>query len=415
MMLGALADDFTGACDIAVAFRGAGLRVALIFDIDSDAPLPESDVAIVALKTRTLPPTEAVEKSLAALEWLRARGAERFFFKYCSTFDSTATGNIGPVADALSTALGATRPVFVPASPAHGRTQHLGHLFVGDKLLSESHMRHHPLTPMTESNVVALLQRQTPHSVGLVPTAVVRDGHRAVRASIDRLDADYAVVDAITDADLFGIGRAVVGDILTTGAAGLARGLGRALVEQRGSSFEADESAETLTARAIVLSGSCSARTLEQLDRLHSDGHPLFQLDALATPDSRELTDAALTWLRQQPESPAPVVYASLPPEELHHVQEELGVERSAAILEAALSAVARGAVEMGVDRIVVAGGESSGAVVTALGVANGNVGREEAEGVPWIHSTTPRVDLLLKSGNFGDADLLTRASRSSI
>ena len=422
MTLGAIADDFTGGTDVAVAFRRSGLRTVLLFGAPAaDEPLPPHDAVVVALKTRTIEPAEAVRQSVAAATWLRENGADQVYFKYCSTFDSRPTGNIGPVADALAALLGATRVVVAPSSPDHLRTQYMGTLFVDRAPLAESPMRHHPLTPMTDSSVPRLLEAQTSGGVALVDLRTVRAGAEQVRGAVDAAAAGgarYVVVDALTDDDLAEVGRAAVDDVLVTGAAGLAGGLGAARVAKLGlspvpskaSSRSAAE--DTTTVRAAVLAGSCSARTLEQVERMRSE-HPSFRLDAVATPDSQGLADAALAWYDAQPANgPAALIYSSIAPAELARAQQVLGVERASELLETGMGLVARGLVARGVSRLVIAGGETSGAVVTALDVRAAVMGEEAAPGVPWIYSTRPEpLELLLKSGNFGDPDLLVRSS----
>ena len=421
-MIGAIADDFTGGTDVAVAFRRAGLRTVVVFgDPTSAGDLPEHDALVVALKTRTIDADDAVRQSLDAAEWLRSRGADQLFFKFCSTFDSRPEGNIGPVADALADLLGAARAAVVPASPEHLRTQYLGHLFVDRVLLSDSPMRHHPLTPMTDSYIPRVLETQTERAVGLVDLRDVQRGRQHIRSLFDAAEAAgtrYVVVDAITDDDLVEIGFACLSDPLVTGAAGLAGGLGvarSATLRAQGAApvgpLDMDPIGDSLSA---VLAGSCSARTLEQIAHMQAD-HESFRLDPLVTPDSRELADAALAWVDARSGSSAPLIYSSLPPAELQRVQAALGVDGASLILETAMGYVAQGLVERGIRRIVVAGGETSGAVVTALNVAGGTIGEEVAPGVPWIYTTgeTP-IALLLKSGNFGEPGLLSRSVDAS-
>ncbi|MFI6906950.1 3-oxo-tetronate kinase [Nonomuraea sp. NPDC050394] len=417
-MIGAIADDVTGATDVAVALHRHGLRTLLFFDtpaaengLPTEAGSPAYDAVVIALKTRTAPRAQAVERSLAALDRLRAHGVGQVYFKYCSTFDSTPDGNIGPVLDALADALDAPLVAMTPSSPEHGRTQYLGHLFVGERLLSESHMRDHPLTPMTDSYLPRVLEAQSAHRAGVVPLAVVRGGPAAIEAHLAGLRREgvrYALMDAVEDADLVAAGRALGGPRLVAGAAGLAAGLARA----RTAIAPGDPPAHVPAGRAAVLAGSCSARTLEQVRAVIEHGRPAHRLDALAEPDPEALAANALAWYdAQRPEDGAPLIYSSLPPAGLHEVQRALGRERSAELLESALGRIASGLVERGVTRLVAAGGETSGAVVGALGVTGGVIGPEAARGVPWIF--TPSLTLLLKSGNFGEPGLLLDASRS--
>ena len=405
-MIGAIADDVTGATDVAVAFRRHGLRTRLDFGVPS-GDLRDVDAVVIALHTRMIEPAEAVAQSVAAWKWLRDNEIARTYVKYCSTFDSTPRGNIGPVLEALSEAIGARTVVTTPSSPEHGRTQYAGYLFVGDQLLADSHMRHHPVTPMTESHLPTLLRQQTRERIELVPLREVR--RKALSDRIERATARFLFVDALSDDDLAEIGRAVVDLPLTAGAAGLAGGLAAALAERiPGRPVEPVEA--VLAGRAAVLSGSCSARTLEQVDHLLAAGRPAYFLDVVAAPSGATLAASALAWYDALSGDAAPVIYSSVAPDRLRAIQDALGAARAAGILEDATGRIARGLVERGVTRVLAAGGETSGAVVAALGVDGGLVGAEAARGVPWIHAS--ELALLLKSGNFGEPDLLTRASR---
>lgn len=412
-MIGSIADDFTGATDVAVAFRRAGLCTVVLFGVPVRAlDLPPHDAVVVGLKTRTVEPADAVAQSLAAAEWLTQHGADQFYFKYCSTFDSRPDGNIGPVADALAARLGAGLVAMVPASPEHGRTQYLGHLFVGDQLLSESPMRHHPLTPMTDSFIPRVLRPQTSRSVRLVAHEVVSRGSEALAAEFARLREDsagYAVIDAIEPRDLAAIGTAVLDHVLIGGGAGLAARLGAALASTGRASAEALPEDPVGPVPAAVLAGSCSARTLEQVAAMRSS-HDSYFLDAAAVPDAAELARRALDWYDSKDRKAPPLIYSSVAPAQLRRVQATLGVEDASHVLEDAAGRIAEGLVARGVRRLVVAGGETSGAVVSALGVTGGVIGAEASPGVPWIYTPDASLALLLKSGNFGDPELLVRA-----
>ena len=421
-MIGAIADDFTGGTDVAVALRQGGLRTLIFFGApDAVEDLPEHDAIVIALKTRTVSPSDAVAQSLAAAEWLLAHGATQLFFKYCSTFDSKPEGNIGPVADALAALVGSRVTVAVPSSPEHLRTQYMGHLFVDRQRLDESPLRHHPLTPMTDSSVPRLLQAQTSCRVELLDLRDVRRGSIHLRQRLDALgDAQsYAVVDALTDDDLTEIGRACLHDPLLTGAAGLARGLAVAASEARTATLTALELGdEALPAPgpAAVLAGSCSARTLQQIDVLRTNGHPSFQLDALRTQDPSALAEDALRWFDTLDTVREPLFFSSLPPEELRVVQRALGTDTASGILETAMGLIAVGLRARGTARIIVAGGETSGAVVTTLGIQGAVIGAEIAPGVPWIHTVDEApISLLLKSGNFGDVGFLAEALEQNV
>ncbi|MGM0931116.1 MAG: 3-oxo-tetronate kinase [Actinomycetota bacterium] len=418
-LIGAIADDFTGATDVAVAFSKAGLRTVIYFGLPGSAvELPPSDAVVIALKSRTIEPSEATRQSLAAASWLTAHGAPRLFFKYCSTFDSTAAGNIGPVADALADFIDAPLTVVVPGSPVHQRRQFMGQLYVGQQLLHESPMKDHPLTPMTDSYIPRVLSSQTKRQVGLVDHRTVSRGAAVIAAGLEesRHRGDrYAVVDAIQDTDLDAIGAAVAEDPLITGAAGIARGVAAALARRpdRAGASGLQEVAPPEAGRSVVLAGSCSARTLEQIAAMERH-YPSHRLDALGNADPQALAEDALAWFDAlPPSSEGALIYSSLPPAELRAVQAALGTERASAILEEAAARIAEGLVRRDVQRLVVAGGETSGAVVSALDVPGGMIGPEADPGVPWIYpSSYPRCALLLKSGNFGDPDLFLRAVR---
>ncbi|HEY1531435.1 MAG TPA: 3-oxo-tetronate kinase [Galbitalea sp.] len=415
-MIGAIADDFTGGTDVAVAFRREGLRTLLYFGVpDANTVAPAADAAVVAIKSRMSTARDAVRESTAALEWLRANGAEQLYFKYCSTFDSTSRGNIGPVLDALSELVGSASVVQTPSSPEHFRTQYQGYLFVGEELLSDSHMRNHPVTPMHDSALRRLLGKQTSASVGVIPLATVRQGVDSIRKAIAKGESAgdrYLFADAIDRDDLLLIGRAVVDDLLVAGAAGLAGGLAAAIAESSTSLIGHNAQADDVSPHdaTVVLAGSCAARTLEQIAVMKDLGHPSLRLDPLALPDAAELSALAIRWYDGLPRGAAPLIYTSLEPEPLAEVQRKLGVAHSARILEDAIGMTASALVERGVNRIITAGGETSGAVVKALSITEGLIGPEEAPGVPWI-LTARGVSLLLKSGNFGANDLLATAS----
>ncbi|MFB6672115.1 3-oxo-tetronate kinase [Streptomyces sp. NPDC056390] len=411
--LGCIADDFTGGTDVAAALRRAGLRTTLVFGVpDADTELPaDCDATVVALKSRSTPAAEAVAESLATQKWLWSQGAVQVFFKYCSTFDSTAEGNIGPVTDALVEAAGARITVICPASPPNGRTVYQGHLFVHDQLLSDSPLRHHPLNPMTDASLRRLLTTQTPHRIGLIDHSTVQRGADAVREVLLALERDgvrHAVADALTDDDLAVIGAASLELPVVTGAAGLAEGLGRAYPTGTG----AVDVPVSRTGPAAVLAGSCSARTLEQIDRFSAAGLPAYHLDVRAAAAGQDVAADALAWYEAQDPATPVLLYASASPDDLADVQGELGVAAAGEQVESLLGALASRLVERGVRRLLVAGGETSGAVTTALGIRTVLVADEADPGVPWTYATTPsgHLALMLKSGNFGAPDLFLRA-----
>jgi uncharacterized protein YgbK (DUF1537 family) len=410
--IGCIADDFTGGTDVAAALRRSGMTVTLLFDVpDAGTDVPASDAVVIALKTRTVAPDVAVRQSLDALDWLRARQVERVYFKYCSTFDSTDDGNIGPVTDALLTALGESTTIICPASPEHGRTMYRGHLFVHDQLLSESSMRHHPLTPMTDPDIVAVLGRQAEGAVGRLSLLTVREGVEATGAAIKELRAagvQHVVTDAIDQSDLHTVAEASASLRLLTGGAGLAGALGEVVAD--GSDRPAARAELLPEGPSVVLAGSCSAATLAQVAKAAA-AMPAYRLDPAVTPDPTQLLDDATRWLEAHVSDGPVLVYSSAGPEDRERARAAMG-PRTAEILEDTLAALGSSAVRLGATRLVVAGGETSGAVVQALGVRSVVVESEADRGVPWCRTIDePAVALLLKSGNFGSEDLLLRAA----
>jgi uncharacterized protein YgbK (DUF1537 family) len=414
VLFGAIADDFTGATDLANTLVKAGMRTVQLLGVPrAGHPVPEADAVIVALKSRSCPAPEAVRLSLDALDWLRQAGARQFYFKYCSTFDSTPAGNIGPVADALCDALGVDFTVFNPAFPTNRRTVYQGYLFVGDVLLSESSMRHHPLTPMNDPSLVRVLQQQTPRRVGLVPAAVVGMGAAAVRQAFQRLRADgvrHAVLDTLDDGHLSTLGEACADLALVTGGSGMAMGLpGNYL---RAGLLVPGQAAglPRVGGHAAVIAGSCSAATQAQVAHM-SRTHETLAIDPLAAAAGQDVVGDALRWAQSRLSDRPILIYSTSAPEAVAAVQERLGREHAGTLVEEILSQVARGLVSRGVRRLVVAGGETSGAIVSALGVEGLAIGAEIDPGVPWTASLGPEpLALALKSGNFGTEDFFTKA-----
>ena len=415
-LLGCIADDFTGATDLASMLVKGGMRTVQVIGAPAatDAA-PDADAIVVALKSRTAPPAEAVADSLAALRWLQAAGCRQFFFKYCSTFDSTGRGNIGPVADALIAALGCGFALACPAFPANNRSVYQGHLFVGAALLSESGMEHHPLTPMTDANLVRVLSRQTDGTVGLVPFATVERGAVAIRDAMTALKEQgrrYAIVDAVSDAHLREIGGAAAAHPLLTGGSGVAMGLPENFRAAGLLTAPGDPAAlPSVAGHAAVLAGSCSRATLFQIATARAHV-PVLELDPLTTPDAAALARTALDWMDGKLGASPVVIAASAPPEKVAALQRQLGRDAAGALVEHTLAAIAEALVARGVRRLVVAGGETSGAVVTRLGVRSLRIGREIDPGVPWTYAEGSGAPLLLalKSGNFGAPDFFAKA-----
>jgi len=411
-VFGAIADDFTGATDLAGLLARSGhpvsLRIGVPEVLDEIAPFE-----VVALKSRTAPVDEAVADTLAALDWLQAAGAKRFFWKYCSTFDSTSQGNIGPVAEALMAQLDAAQTIYCPAFPENGRSIFMGNLFVGQQPLAESPMKGHPLTPMRDSNLMRLLSSQVTWPVGLADRLVVARGVDALRerlAALQDQGVAHVIVDAVADDDLRIIAEACRDMPLMTGGSAVAMPL-PALYEADGMLPPADASARIppLTAGQITLSGSCSAMTRAQVAEYRASAVSL-RLDPLEL--AKHGPGPALNWLAgQSPECPK-LIYATAEPEDVRKAQEVLGRDKAGAVVEETLAALAVKARDMDVRRFVIAGGETSGAVTQALGVTRLAIGPEIAPGVPWTFakSAGAQIALALKSGNFGQEDFFARA-----
>ncbi|MEO6408015.1 MAG: 3-oxo-tetronate kinase [Burkholderiaceae bacterium] len=415
MLLGCIADDFTGATDLANNLVRTGLRVVQTIGVPDVSASIDADAVVIALKSRTVPAAQAVAQSLAALRWLRAQGAAQIYFKVCSTFDSTERGNIGPVAEALMGALGCDFVPVCPAFPQAGRTVYKGHLFVGDVLLSDSGMRQHPLTPMTDANLVRVLQRQCHVPVGAIEHAVLAQGPAAVEARIADLSAQgvrLAIVDAIADADLMTMGRAFATLPLLVAGSGVAIGLAQNHGIQPAAAAGGLPAASG--ARAIVC-GSCSTASNAQVDRFIADGGAAFAVDPLRLAAGDDVVGAALAFAAAHLDGESVLVYASAAPNQVAVVQRELGVERSGSLVESALATIAVGLVRAGVRRLVVAGGETSGACVQALGITQLRIGAQIDPGVPWCHAACEiagpaGLHLALKSGNFGAPDFFRKA-----
>jgi 3-dehydrotetronate 4-kinase len=416
MLLGAIADDFTGATDLASMLVHGGMRTVQLIGVPHQGdPVPEADAVVVALKSRTAPARQAVEESLAALAWLRQAGCQQFFFKYCSTFDSTDAGNIGPVADALIAALGCGFALACPAFPANARSIYQGHLFVGGTLLNESGMEHHPLTPMTDANLVRVLSRQTEGTVGLVPYATVEQGVMPIRQAMTALKEQgrrYAIIDAVSDAHLLAIGEAAEHHALITGGSGVAKGL-PANFRRTGKLPEQTDAASLpmVDGHSAVLAGSCSRATLGQIG-FARDHVPVLQLDPVAMPDATRMTAVARDWLADKLSATPIVIAASAPPDQVTALQQALGREAAGALVEQTLANIAAELVARGVRRLVIAGGETAGAVVSRLGVRSLRIGGEIDPGVPWTYAEGGETPLLmsLKSGNFGGRDFFLKA-----
>ena len=415
MRLGVIADDFTGATDIASFLVQNGLSTIQFSGVPAQSAAPGAQAIVISLKSRACPPAQAVAQSLAALEWLQQQGCDRFYFKYCSTFDSTAQGNIGPVTDALLAALGETQTVISPALPVNGRTVYRGYLFVGDRLLAESGMRHHPVTPMTDSSLVRLMERQAQGRAAVIDADVLDEGPAAVTVRLDDLRAQgirYVVLDALHERHLLTQGEALKAMRLVTGGSGLAIGIARAWAPaQQGS--DAQQAGWPQGERAVVLSGSCSQMTNLQVAAYRQQAPAQEVAVERCIADAAGYAAALCDWVAANAASPlAPLLYATADPQRLQAIQQQYGAARSSEAVEQLFGAVARELKSRGWQRFIVAGGETSGVVAQALGVTAFHIGPSISPGVPWVRDIGQPLSLALKSGNFGDEQFFARAQQ---
>jgi uncharacterized protein YgbK (DUF1537 family) len=411
MLLGTIADDFTGASDLANTLARGGMATRQFVGVPAGAAPAACEAGVVALKTRSVAPQDAVKQSLEAAEWLLAQGCEQVLFKYCSTFDSTPKGNIGPVAEALLDRLGADVAIVCPAFPATGRRLFMGHLFVGDRLLSESGMESHPLTPMTDPDIRRWLRLQTEGEVALIPLDTVRAGPEALAEAFEaerRKGVKLVVADAVADSDLMALGRAIGGHRLVTGGSGIALGLPENF--RRAGKLAGRSGAKTIAkGPAVVLCGSCSAASQRQVG-LYLESHPGLALDPGKLVDGSMSIDEAAAWVAAQ-HGAAPIVYSTADPASVAGAQRRFGREATASSVESFFAGLARRLADGGVRRIVVGGGETSGAVVEALGVTSMGIGEEIDPGVPALFADrNGTLGLALKSGNFGADDFFAKA-----
>jgi 3-dehydrotetronate 4-kinase len=423
LLLGCIADDFTGATDLANNLVRSGMRVLQINGLPTQGLPANIDAVVIALKSRTIAAPEAAAQSLAALAWLRKHDAKQIYFKYCSTFDSTFQGNIGPVTEALMDELDTDFTIATPAFPDNGRTVFKGHLFVGDVLLHESGMQNHPLTPMQDANLVRVLQAQCKRKVGLLDYRAVMAGSDAIRARIEALreqGVGIAVVDAISNDDLMRLGVALKGMPLVTAGSGVAIGL------PQNHGLKPSTTASALPHakghRAIV-SGSCSLATNRQVQHFIAAGCPALAIDPQRIAQGADVAAEALAWAHPLLGQTPVLIYSTAQAQDLKAVQGQLGAEAAGAMVEEALSRIARGLVQAGVRQLIVAGGETSGACVQALQVAQMQIGMQIDPGVPWCYAPSVSADaasgnasgndglhLTLKSGNFGTDDFFSKA-----
>lgn len=416
--LGCIADDYTGASDLANTLTRAGLRTVQTIGVPADdLALPEVDAVVVSLKSRSIEAGLAVSRSRAAETWLRGRGAGHVLFKICSTFDSTDAGNIGPVMDALRADSGDGPVLVTPAFPETGRTVYQGNLFVGAVPLNESPLKDHPLNPMRDANLVRVLARQSRTQIGLVDLATVARGTAAVQARLADLAGKgigAAIIDAVFDRDLETIGLVAASHRLSVGASGMGLGLARALVStgKVKAAAAAHESNAPIGGPAACLAGSCSQATLQQIERAESV-MPVLRLDPGRILTGKDEAERALAWARPRLGDGPVLIASSATPDDVAAVQARHGREATGHAIEQAMADIAEGLVKSGVRRLVVAGGETSGAVVDRLAIPGFLVGQEIAAGVPVLRAVGAVAGdmlLALKSGNFGGPAFFTDA-----
>ena len=421
MKLGIIGDDFTGSSDIANNLKKSGMQVSMYAGVPNLLPeetkKEQTDAAVIALKTRTAPIEDAIRESLEALSWLKDCGCEQFIFKYCSTFDSTKEGNIGPVTDAIMEKLNTDFTIACPSFPDAGRTVYFGHMFVNGKPLNESGMENHPLTPMTDHNLVRWLGYQTKNNVGLVDSQTISEGENSVKDKRENLKKNgykYAIIDTIKNDDFDIICNAVKNLPLLTGGSGIALGLPK-IYKDRGllsaSNFQIPEN----NSNAIILSGSCSITTINQIN-IYKENNPSFYISPDEVINDKDLIEKVLSWIKDN-ETQSPLVYSSSDIKSVSEKQKQYGQELLANKFEKFFELLSKKLVKDNFGTFISAGGETSGAVIKGLGIQELKIGKEISHGVPALWSPESNgnkpVSVTLKSGNFGQDDFFTRALKA--
>ncbi|MGF1681370.1 3-oxo-tetronate kinase [Photobacterium minamisatsumaniensis] len=413
MLLGVIADDFTGATDIAGFLVENGMRTIQLNSTPTTQVDIDADAVVISLKSRSCPAEEAIEASVAALQWLQQQGCQQFYFKYCSTFDSTREGNIGPVTDALLDTLGEDFTIVCPALPVNGRTVFNGHLFVMGELLSDSGMRNHPVTPMTDSSLTRLMDAQSRGESGLVNYQVIEQGAEQVTSLFGELSqagTRYAIVDAFNQAHLETLGKAAKSLKLVTGGSGLATGIAKNWAEYLSDQSSAKAAGKPQKAKTVVLSGSCSVMTNQQVANYAAKA-PHLVLDVKACLEQDDYCEQVFQWVLNNLDGTlAPMVYATAEPEVLKNIQAQYGAQASSHAVEQFFSKLAHQLKESGVQNFIVAGGETSGVVTQSLNVEGFHIGPQISPGVPWVKAIDSELSLALKSGNFGNENFFETA-----
>lgn len=421
MKLGIIGDDFTGSSDIANNLKKSGMQVSMYAGVPNLLPeeikKEQTDAAVIALKTRTIPIEDAIRESLEALSWLKGCGCEQFIFKYCSTFDSTKEGNIGPVTDAIMEELNTDFTIACPSFPDAGRTVYFGHMFVNGKPLNESGMENHPLTPMTDHNLVRWLGHQTKNNVGLIDFETISKGENSVKEKIRNLKTDgykYAIIDTNKNDDFDIICNAVKNLPLLTGGSGIALGLPK-IYKDRGllsaSNFQIPEN----NSNAIILSGSCSITTINQIN-IYKENNPSFYISPDEVINNEDLIEKVLSWIKDN-ETQSPLVYSSSDIKAVSEKQKQYGQELLANKIEKFFELLSQRLVKDNFGTFISAGGETSGAVINGLGIQELKIGKEISHGIPALWSPESSgnkpVSVTLKSGNFGQDDFFSRALKA--
>ncbi len=415
MRLGVIADDFTGAADIAGFLVKHGMGCTMFNGVPDSVPEALTEALVVSLKIRSCSPEEAVQKALSALAFLKEAGCTKFYYKYCSTFDSSKEGNIGQVTDALRKALGVELTLICPALPINGRTVYKGYLFVHDQLLSESPMRNHPITPMRDSKIERLMEGQFSGNSAHIFYHDIAQGSKHVRAVIEGYEAadkniQYLIVDVLTEEDLKTIAQATEGFSLVTGGSGLALGIAQLHTKRLGRPNEEMVSFVPKKGRSVIIAGSCSSQTNAQV-AYYKDKAPSLRIDEGKCLHQKGYSGELAQWvLAQDQEGLAPMLYATRNPDELVEIKAKYGKEDVSAKIEEVIGCVTRILAFQGVKNFIVAGGETSGVVATTLGVSSYLIGPEIDPGVSWVRSLDGTMHLAFKSGNFGMVDFFEKA-----